>query len=53
MKGRYIYPPLLSLLLRVGQCIAKHPEGFSKLRLKQSFGTTQKQRSVDFDNGED
>ena len=25
---------------------------FSELRLQESFGTTQKQRSVDFDNGE-
>ena len=31
--------------------IAKHPEGFSELRLQESFGTTQKQSSVDFDNG--
>ena len=31
---------------------AKYAEGCSELRLQESFGTTQKQRSVDFDNGE-
>ena len=32
---------------RIGQCIAKYPEGFSKLWLQESFETIQKQRLVD------